>query len=69
MEQVLIKLVMALMDIVPHIIKVVNESKNLSEPEKKTLLMDINIRLTEATMKVQSVRFKDFSTPPDSNAP
>jgi hypothetical protein len=59
MEQLIISLVMALVQGIPQIIDSINKSTTLSDKEKKELLFNLNLQLTEAKVKVAAVRFRD----------
>ncbi len=58
MEQLVIQLVLGLIESVPTLITAIQTSQSLDETEKKKLLDDIHLRLTDASVKVQAVRFK-----------
>ena len=58
MEQVIIQLIISLINSIPATVDAIHKSKTLSDEEKKQLLFDLNVRLTNATTKVQRVRFK-----------
>ncbi len=59
MEQLLVALVTSFIQILPTLIDVVNKSNNLTPEEKKTLLFDLNVQLTQAKVRVAAVRFKE----------
>lgn len=57
MEALVFALITTLVQAIPKIIQTIEASK-LPEAEKTKLLFDLNLALTEANVKVQSVRFK-----------
>ena len=66
MEQLIVSLVMSLVQSIPTIIDAVNKSTNLTDEQKKKLLFDLNVHLTDATVKVAAVRFKDVKANGDA---
>ena len=66
MESIIISIVMAVLEGVPKLVAAIQTSQSMDEAAKTKALFDINLRLTEATVHVQSVRFRqvEVTVPP-----
>lgn len=62
MEQLVFALVTSLIQAIPAMVKAINDSKTLTDDQKKELLFALDYQLTEAKVTVASVRFREVDT-------
>lgn len=64
MEALLVQLIMSLVQAIPSMVDAIQKSQTLNDEEKKKLLLELNIQLSAATVKVQQVRFREVGIVP-----